>query len=174
MGFPSLHFRRFKSKRSYPSKSVGLRIDDFLNRLFAIFAVFMLRLLPQDQFRGWKEAGILMGTLLFVAIVVHADTAMAQLFNSAEQQATSIFGQYIDSGIITFLFGLLRIVVWVSAVGFVLFAVYQAQRGEQWQPLMQNAFIVVAAVILVEALSALFFGGGTTATPKPSPSPTTR
>lgn len=117
---------------------------------------------------GWRMMGAIVAALCFAGITLSSDPASAQLFNSAEQQANTIFGQYIDSGIITFLFGLLRIVVWITAVGFVLFAVYQAQRGEQWQPLMQNAFIVVAAVVVVEGLSALFFGGGsTTATPAP-------
>ncbi|MBW4542511.1 MAG: hypothetical protein KME43_25775 [Myxacorys chilensis ATA2-1-KO14] len=117
------------------------------------------------QCGGWRMFSAIVGALFFAGILIHSGPASAQLFNSAEQQATSIFGQYIDSGIITFLFGLLRIVVWITAVGFVLFAVYQAQRGEQWQPLMQNAFIVVAAVVVVEGLSAMFFGGSTTATP---------
>ena len=119
------------------------------------------------RFGGWRMLGAIAGAFFFAGITLHADPATAQLFNSAEQQATSIFGAYIDSSIITFLFGLLRIVVWISAVGFVLFAVYQAQRGEQWQPLMQNAFIVVAAVVVVEGLSAMFFGSSTTATPTP-------
>ncbi|MBD1842513.1 hypothetical protein H6F89_03595 [Cyanobacteria bacterium FACHB-63] len=112
---------------------------------------------------GWRMMGTIVAALCFASITLSSDSASAQLFNSAEQQANTIFGQYIDGGIITFLFGLLRIVVWVTAVGFVLFAVYQAQRGEQWQPLMQNAFIVVAAVVVVEGLSAMFFGGGTAA-----------
>ena len=88
-------------------------------------------------------------------------SALAQksrLFGTAEEQAKTIFGQYIDQGIIDFLFGMLRIVVWVSSVGFVFFAIYQAQRGEQWQPLLQNAFIIIAAVVVVEGLSQLFFG----------------
>ncbi len=117
------------------------------------------------QLGEWRTMGAIGGAVFFAGITLQADPATAQLFNSAEQQATSIFGTYIDGGIITFLFGLLRIVVWITAVGFVLFSVYQAQRGEQWQPLMQNAFIVVAAVVVVEGLSALFFGGSTTATP---------
>jgi hypothetical protein len=112
---------------------------------------------------GIKSLGVIAGTLLFLTITLHGDAAHAQLFNKAEQQTNSIFGQYIDAKIVTFLFGLLRVVVWISAVGFVLFAVYQAQRGEQWQPLMQNAFIVIAAIVVVEGLSSLFFGGGTTA-----------
>ncbi|MGG6269015.1 hypothetical protein ACQ4M3_30785 [Leptolyngbya sp. AN03gr2] len=111
---------------------------------------------------GWRTLGAIIGALFFAGITLSSEPASAQLFNSAEEQATTIFGAYIDSGIITFLFGLLRIVVWVTAVGFVLFAVYQAQRGEQWQPLMQNAFIVVAAVVVVEGLSAMFFGGDNT------------
>lgn len=112
--------------------------------------------------------GAIVAALFFAGITLSSDPASAQLFNSAEEQANDIFGTYIDSDIITFLFGLLRIVVWITAVGFVLFAVYQAQRGEQWQPLMQNAFIVVAAVVVVEGLSAMFFGGTTTnATPAP-------
>ena len=111
---------------------------------------------------GIRSLGVLAGTLLFLAITLHGDAAHAQLFNRAEQQTNSIFGQYIDAKIVTFLFGLLRVVVWISAVGFVLFAVYQAQRGEQWQPLMQNAFIVIAAIVVVEGLSSLFFGGGGT------------
>jgi hypothetical protein len=110
---------------------------------------------------GIQTIGIVGGTLVFAAIALHSDPAHAQLFNKAEQQTNSIFGQYLDASIVKFMFGLLRVVVWISAVGFVLFAVYQAQRGEQWQPLMQNAFIVIAAVVVVEGLSSLFFGGGT-------------
>jgi hypothetical protein len=109
---------------------------------------------------GTRTIGIVGGTLVFAAIALHGDPAHAQLFNKAEQQTNSIFGQYLDASIVKFMFGLLRVVVWISAVGFVLFAVYQAQRGEQWQPLMQNAFIVIAAVVVVEGLSSLFFGGG--------------
>jgi hypothetical protein len=109
---------------------------------------------------GMRTIGILGGTLVFAAIALHGDPAHDQLFNKAEQQTNSIFGQYLDASIVKFMFGLLRVVVWISAVGFVLFAVYQAQRGEQWQPLMQNAFIVIAAVVVVEGLSSLFFGGG--------------
>jgi hypothetical protein len=109
---------------------------------------------------GMRTICIVGGTLVFAAIALHGDPAHAQLFNKAEQQTNSIFGQYLDASIVKFMFGLLRVVVWISAVGFVLFAVYQAQQGEQWQPLMQDAFIVIAAVVVVEGLSSLFFGGG--------------
>ncbi len=105
---------------------------------------------------GWKTVGIVAGVLLFIIITTTADPALA-IFDKAEQQATTIFGQYIDGKIIGFLFGLLRIVVWITSVGFILFAIYQAQRGEQWLPLMQNAFIVIAAIVVVEGLSTLFF-----------------
>ncbi|MEM6517720.1 MAG: hypothetical protein AAF722_00180 [Cyanobacteria bacterium P01_C01_bin.70] len=108
--------------------------------------------------RGWRLFGIVAGLLLFTAITSHANPAMAQLFDTVESQAQTLFGEYLDSGIIAFIFGVLRIVIWVSAVGFVFFAVYQAQRGEQWQPLLQNAFIIIAAVVIVEGLSRLFFG----------------
>jgi hypothetical protein len=108
---------------------------------------------------GYRTTGVVTGTLLFAAITTSASPVQAQIFDDAEQEVDSIFGEYLDSGIITFLFGLIRVVIWVSAVGFVFFAIYQAQRGEQWQPLAQNAFIIVAAVVLVEGLSALFFGG---------------
>jgi hypothetical protein len=133
----------------------------------AIATVWLMQLRLCQPVRDWKLLGVIIGVLVFLGMIATADPAMAQLFNTAEKQASSIFGQYIDNGIITFLFGMLRIVVWVTAVGFILFAVYQAQRGEQWQPLMQNAFITVAAVVAVEGLSALFFGGGTTATSTP-------
>ncbi|NET34889.1 MAG: hypothetical protein F6K19_23175 [Cyanothece sp. SIO1E1] len=107
---------------------------------------------------GWKLAGVGLGMLLFVGIIFQADPALAQLFDQVESQAQGLFGQYLDQGIIAFLFGILRIVIWVSAIGFIFFAVYQAQRGEQWQPLLQNAFIIIAAVVVVEGLSTLFFG----------------
>ncbi|MGG6242723.1 hypothetical protein ACQ4N7_29290 [Nodosilinea sp. AN01ver1] len=107
---------------------------------------------------GWTLLGIVTGILLFISITSHANPAMAQLFDTVEGEAQNIFGQYLDGDIISFMFGLLRLVVWVSAVGFVFFAVYQAQRGEQWQPLLQNAFIIIAAVVIVEGLSRLFFG----------------
>ena len=109
-------------------------------------------------FSGWSLLGVATGILLFISITSHANPAMAQLFDTVEGQAQTIFGQYLDGDIITFMFGILRLVVWVSAVGFVFFAVYQAQRGEQWQPLLQNAFIIIAAVVIVEGLSRLFFG----------------
>ncbi len=110
---------------------------------------------------NWKMIGVVLGTCLFFSIVGHADPASAQLFKTVESQVKTIFGTNLDASIVTFLFGVLRIVIWVTAVGFILFAVYQAQRGEQWQPLMQNAFIVVAAVVVVEGMSKLFFGGAT-------------
>ena len=106
----------------------------------------------------WRILGVIAGVLLFIGITSQADPASAQLFDTVESEAESIFGEYLEGGIIGFMFGLLRIVVWVSAVGFIFFAVYQAQRGEQWQPLLQNAFIIVAAIVIVEGLSRLFFG----------------
>ena len=111
------------------------------------------------RFLSWKTVGICLGVLLFFSITTHADPASAQLFKTAETQVKTIFGSNIDQSIISFMFGVLRIVIWVTSVGFILFAVYQAQRGEQWQPLMQNAFIVVAAVVVVEGMSKVFFGG---------------
>jgi|GEM_PF-2000549 len=81
---------------------------------------------------GWRTLGIMGGLLLFFGITTHANPAMAQLFDTVEGEAEAIFGEYLDGEIIGFIFGLLRIVVWVSAVGFIFFAVYQAQRGEQW------------------------------------------
>jgi hypothetical protein len=116
-----------------------------------------------------RAIGIGMGMILFLIITLTSNPAFAQMFKQAEQQVTSIFGTYLESDIITFLFGLIRVVVWISGVGFVFFAIYQAQRGEQWQPLAQNAFIIVAAVVLVEGLSTLFFGGGSGTTTNDAP-----
>jgi hypothetical protein len=167
MGFPSLQFQLSKSRRSRSRQTrrrATFWLTEALAQGFAAVTVLLMSVKPQRSVSRWQTLGVMIGVLIFVSILATAETASAQLFNSAEKQATSVFGQYIDNGIITFLFGMLRIVVWVSAVGFILFAVYQAQRGEQWQPLMQNAFITVAAVVAVEGLSALFFGGGTTTT----------
>jgi hypothetical protein len=126
------------------------------------FQHFLLSLpLTPGWFRslgGWRTLGIVGGVLLFLGITSHANPAMAQLFDTVEGEADAIFGEYLDGEIIGFIFGLLRLVVWVSAVGVIFFAMYQAQRGEQWQPLVQNAFIVIAAVVVVEGLSHLFFG----------------
>ena len=127
------------------------------------FNQLMIMLTSHSWFQrlgGYRTLGLLLGTLLFLAITANANPAFAQIFDTAEDEVDTIFGEYLDSEIITFLFGLIRVVIWVSAVGFVFFAIYQAQRGEQWQPLAQNAFIIVAAVVLVEGLSALFFGDG--------------
>ena len=128
-------------------------------------AVFSSRSIPLSshpsisRFFSWKLIGICLGVLLFCGITTHSDPASAQLFDTVESQVQTIFGDNIDGTIISFMFGVLRIVIWVTSVGFILFAVYQAQRGEQWQPLMLNAFIVVAAVVVVEGMSQLFFGG---------------
>ena len=120
-----------------------------------------VKLLNTPSVSGWKAIGVCLGVFLFFSIVSHSDPVSAQLFKTAETQVKSIFGTNIDASIVTFLFGVLRIVIWITAVGFILFAVYQAQRGEQWQPLMQNAFIVIAAVVVVEGMSKLFFGAAT-------------
>jgi hypothetical protein len=60
---------------------------------------------------GMRTIGIVCGTLVFAAIALHGDPAHAQLFNKAEQQTNSIFGQYLDASIVKFMFGLLRVVV---------------------------------------------------------------
>jgi phosphoglycerol transferase MdoB-like AlkP superfamily enzyme len=112
------------------------------------------------QMGGFRTVGTCLGTFLFWNIISHAQPAQAQIFDTVEDEVDRIFGEYLEGDTITFLFGLIRVVIWISAIGFVFFAIYQAQRGEQWQPLAQNAFIIVAAVVLVEGLSALFFGEG--------------
>ncbi|MEO1396089.1 MAG: hypothetical protein AAFV90_24590 [Cyanobacteria bacterium J06634_5] len=138
-------------------------IQTWLTALLVLLPVRFSHSLPSRFFRffNWKLMGVVLGVLLFCGIVSHADPVSAQLFKTVESQVKTIFGTNIDQTIISFLFGVLRIVIWVTSVGFILFAVYQAQRGEQWQPLMQNAFIVVAAVVVVEGMSKLFFGGAT-------------
>jgi hypothetical protein len=78
-----------------------------------------------------KTAGVFLGVMLFFGIITQADPASAQLFKTAESQVQTIFGTNIDQTIVAFMFGVLRIVIWVTSVGFILFAVYQAQRGEQ-------------------------------------------
>ena len=139
------------------------RMSALLRRLLAIITdqPSSSRRPPSQNISGWKVIGVFLGVLLFFGIISHADPASAQLFKTVESQVQTIFGSNIDASIIAFMFGVLRIVIWVTAVGFIFFAVYQAQRGEQWQPLMQNAFIVIAAVVIVEGMSKLFFGGAT-------------
>lgn len=148
-----------RSKRS----NLSHRTQSLLRELLAAFSVQYLsaRHSPHLRANRWKILGVVFGALLFFGIISHSDPASAQLFKTVESQVKTIFGTNIDASIITFMFGVLRIVIWITAVGFILFAVYQAQRGEQWQPLMQNAFIVIAAVVIVEGMSKLFFGGGT-------------
>lgn len=140
---------------------ISNRLGPLVPQFFQRSLLQLGKSLTHFKFRGlsgWMLLGIATGILLFISITSHANPAMAQLFDTVEGEAQSIFGQYLDGDIITFMFGMLRLVVWVSAVGFVFFAVYQAQRGEQWQPLVQNAFIIIAAVVIVEGLSRLFFG----------------
>lgn len=151
------------SGRFNPSSFAKKRLMALLNLLSARLSFTHYPWL--SRFSGWKMLGVCIGVLLFCSITTHADPASAQLFKTVESQVKTIFGTNIDQTIISFMFGVLRIVIWVTSVGFILFAVYQAQRGEQWQPLMQNAFIVVAAVVVVEGMSKVFFGaaagGGT-------------
>jgi len=141
--------------------TLAYQIASVLKEAFAIASrqLSSTHRLWHQKSSGWKAMGVILGALLFFGIISHADPASAQLFKNVESQVKTIFGTNIDQSIITFMFGVLRIVIWVTAVGFIFFAVYQAQRGEQWQPLMQNAFIVVAAVVIVEGMSQLFFGG---------------
>jgi hypothetical protein len=140
----------------FPSLFAGMAIALFLH---FHFPTVLPKLLAHPFLqRHWRAIGTVAGVVLFLSIIHDAEPASAQLFKTVEDKAQSLFGSYLDGTIITFLFGLLRIIIWVSAIGYIFFAVYQAQRGEQWQPLIQNAFIVVAAVVVVEGLSALFFG----------------
>jgi len=55
--------------------------------------------LGQFKFRGlsgWTLLGLMAGILLFTGIISHANPAMAQLFDTVEGQAQTIFGQYLD------------------------------------------------------------------------------
>jgi hypothetical protein len=157
------HFQRTPScvhRSSCRSSLLGL-VQSWLTTLFSFLSVQLsfVRYPSRHRLFSWKIVGVFLGAMLFCGIVTQADPASAQLFKTAESQVKTIFGTNIDQTIVAFMFGVLRIVIWVTSVGFILFAVYQAQRGEQWQPLMQNAFIVVAAVVVVEGMSKLFFGG---------------
>ena len=160
--------RALARRRSREKRSVSVsHMQSLLRWLTTNFSV--RRKAHPYRTSSWKVIGVLLGVLLFFGITSHANPVSAQLFDNVESQVTTIFGSNIDSSIITFMFGVLRIVIWVTAVGFIFFAVYQAQRGEQWQPLMQNAFIVIAAVVVVEGMSQVFFGGTAGTTPEVPP-----
>ena len=103
--------------------------------------------------------GVLGGVLLFIGITTHANSCHSSALRHGRRGSRGDLWRipgWRDSSVLSLAY--CALLVWVSAVGFIFFAVYQAQRGEQWQPLVQNAFIVIAAVVVVEGLSRLFFG----------------
>jgi len=137
---------------------------------YVLLGLLYLRLitaiLHQRLDRTW--IGVLLGMGLFATIAMPADAA---IFDTAERYTTEIFGNYIETGMITLIFGFLRISAFILGAAFILLALEKARHGENWQPFAWNAFAVLMVVVLVEGMSTLFLST-TAATPKASPSPT--
>ena len=146
-----------------------IAIAVFILIAYILLGLLYLRLitaiLHQRLDRTW--VGILLGMSLFAAISMPANAA---IFDTAEQYTTEIFGSYIDSSMITLIFGFLRISAFILGAAFVLLALEKARHGDNWQPFAWNAFAVLMVVVLVEGMSTLFLST-TAATPKASPSP---
>lgn len=133
---------------------------------YVLMAVLAMRLMPELLQLGqrWKWIGAIAGISLFALIVTPAQAA---IFDTAERYTTQIFGQYIDTSMITLIFGFLRISAFILGAAFVLLALEKARHGENWQPFAWNAFAVLMVVVLVEGMSALFLST-TTATTTPT------
>jgi hypothetical protein len=133
---------------------------------YVLLALLAMRLLPEltQLAQCWKWIGAIAGISLFALIVTPAQAA---IFDTAEKYTTQIFGTYIDSSMITLIFGFLRISAFILGAAFVMLALEKARHGENWQPFAWNAFAVLMVVVLVEGMSSLFLSSTTTATPKP-------
>ncbi|MBD1822853.1 hypothetical protein H6F51_10155 [Cyanobacteria bacterium FACHB-DQ100] len=128
---------------------------------YVLLAPLAMRLLPEllQLAQCWKWLCAISGISLFALIVTPAQAA---IFDTAEKYTTQIFGMYIDSAMITLIFGFLRISAFTLGAAFVLLALEKARHGENWQPFAWNAFAVLMVVVLVEGMSTLFLS--TTAT----------
>lgn len=154
---------------SLAAKVPGFALALNLIAAYVMVAVLAMRLMPEllELAQRWKWMGAIAGIILFALIVTPAQAA---IFDTAEQYTSQIFGPYIDSGMITLIFGFLRISAFILGAAFVLLALEKARHGENWQPFAWNAFAVLMVVVLVEGMSGLFLSS-TTATPTPSPTP---
>lgn len=134
---------------------------------YVLVALLTMRIMPQllGSARSWTWFGIASGVALFATIAAPADAA---IFDTAEKYTTQIFGKYIDTSMITLIFGFLRISSFILGAAFVLLALEKARHGENWQPFAWNAFAVLMIVVLVEGMSTLFLSS-TTATTAPAP-----
>lgn len=144
-------------------KVPGLAIALNLIAAYVLMALLAMRLMPELLQLGqrWKWVGAIAGISLFALIVTPAQAA---IFDTAEKYTTQIFGTYIDTSMITLIFGFLRISSFILGAAFVLLALEKARHGENWQPFAWNAFAVLMVVVLVEGMSALFLSTtGTTA-----------
>lgn len=143
------------------AKVPGCAIAFNLVAAYVLLASLAMRLLPELLQLGqcWKWIGAIAGISLFALIVTPAQAA---IFDTAEKYTTQIFGTYIDSAMITLIFGFLRISAFILGAAFVLLALEKARHGENWQPFAWNAFAVLMVVVLVEGMSTLFLS--TTAT----------
>lgn len=153
---------------SMVTKAPGWTIAFNLIAAYVLLALLAVRLLPElfQLAQRWKWIGAITGIALFALIVTPAQAA---IFDTAEKYTTQIFGTYIDSSMITLIFGFLRISAFIMGAAFVMLALEKARHGENWQPFAWNAFAVLMVVVLVEGMSSLFLSSTTTATPKPSP-----
>lgn len=145
------------------AKVPGCAIAFNLMAAYILLALLAMRLLPElfQLAQRWKWIGAIAGISLFAVIVAPAQAA---IFDTAEKYTTEIFGQYIDTAMITLIFGFLRISSFILGAAFVLLALEKARHGENWQPFAWNAFAVLMVVVLVEGMSTLFLSTTTTTT----------
>ncbi len=104
-----------------------------------------------------RTFGIVIGTLLMYLNMMPSASAQV-LFTGAEAAVNATFGAYIDTAIITFLFGAARFLAFGGVIGLVGGAIAQGTQGRNWEPWVAAVVVVAIMVAVLEVASQLIFG----------------
>lgn len=139
--------------------------------LFQIAMLFLAGLFgsqvisKKTKFLGLEVKGrnifyIILGLTTVLGIVTIPAPAHAFIFNELEARIISISNALnsVDESTINVSFDMIRIIIALIFVGGIAFAIFQAQQGQNVQPIFNVLLVILAAVISVEVGSLLILG----------------
>jgi hypothetical protein len=110
----------------------------------------------------WHVSVLILGGVMLLSSAAFAP-AHALFLSKLENAITDLVGNTgVDTGVITSLFNLIRIIFLLLVVAAGLYAYNQAQQGNDWRPIVVQISLAIAVVVAIDLLSLLFVGGGTT------------
>lgn len=127
-----------------------------VNQLFT-----MMPALKNYRLRFWQIGSILLSLLIMLSIVQPAHALFLEGLENFVIELVTQAQSTVPEEAITLIFNLIRAIFLIFIVIVALFALNQAQQGNDWRPIASIAGMALGTILVIDAITFLFVGDGT-------------